>query len=579
MGRGQSFLQGALILMAAAVGVKVVGALFKIPLSNLIGGEGMGYFNTAYGLFTPVYALSVSGFPVAVARLVARNGQQGRFTEIRRVLRVSIALFLLTGSLGLIVLVLGAAPFSAFVGNPGAKPALYAIAPGVFFGCLMSAYRGYYNGLQNMVPSAWSQLVEAGVKLVLGLVFCWGTLKGLAWEYREWGTVLGRQVSGQAQAQSLWIAYAAAAAILGVTVSTAAGWLYLWFRHRGKGDGITQRELSQSPPSRSREEILSELVRIAVPVCLGALITNLTTVIDLTSIMNQLGRALEMDSGTVLAQYRGLLPQGISLSGVPNYLYGAHSFAVNLFHLVPAVAASLAVSALPAVTAAWTRGDPREMGAGVESVLRVTALISFPAGVGLSVLSQPILMVLYRSRPQEAMIAAPVLQWMGIAAVFAAMGSTVNSMLQAVGKAKLPVWFLLVGAAIKWGMNLMLVPIPQINLLGAAWGTLCCYVVMFLLGTAALCRSTGIHPRWGGVLIKPAFASLCCGMAAYGSFHGISCLESCPMPFALGVAVICGGLVYVTMLLLLGGIMKDDLMMLSKGEKIVKLLEKHHCIG
>ena len=113
MGRGQSFLQGALILMAAAVGVKVVGALFKIPLSNLIGGEGMGYFNTAYGLFTPVYALSVSGFPVAVARLVARNGQQGRFTEIRRVLRVSIALFLLTGSLGLIVLVLGAARFAA----------------------------------------------------------------------------------------------------------------------------------------------------------------------------------------------------------------------------------------------------------------------------------------------------------------------------------------------------------------------------------------------------------------------------------------------------------------------------------
>lgn len=577
MRKRQSFLQGALILMAATAAVKLVGALFKIPLSNLLGGEGMGYFNTAYGLFAPIYALSVSGFPVAVSRMVAEQGEKGRFRDIRRVLRVSFWLFLLTGLLGLAVMLVGARPFVTLVGNAGALPAVLAIAPAVFFGCLMSAYRGYYNGLRNMNPTALSQIVEAIVKLALGLGLGYAALFWAGREYAEKGTVFGQAAESALQAQSLSLQYAAAASVLGITVSTAVGLIYLLLRHKIRGDGITGGELTGSPTPYPKERLLKSLIAIAVPVCLGSLVTNLTSLIDLASIMNRLGTAIGLDGGTVFAMYEGLLPQGMTAAALPNYLYGAQSFAVNIFNLVPSLAAALGVSALPSVTAAWTRGNREEIGRSVESVLRITALLSFPAGIGLSVLSRPVLLLLYGARPQEAMIAAPILRLMGIAAILVSLSSTIGSMLQAVGKAKLPVYFMLAGAGVKLTLNFFLVAIPRVNIQGAPVGSLCCYGCMVLLGLVGLCRSTGICLRVESVFLRPLAAALLCGGGAYAVYGALA--GRFPSAVSVGGSIACGGVIYLISLILFRAVEKSDLLMLPKGEKIAKLLEKHRLIG
>ncbi len=577
MRKRQSFLQGALILMAATVAVKLVGALFKIPLSNALGGEGMGYFNTAYGLFAPIYALSVSGFPVAVSRMVAEQGERGRFRDIRRVLKVSFWLFLLTGLLGLAVMLVGARPFVALVGNAGALPAVLAIAPAVFFGCLMSAYRGYYNGLRNMTPTAVSQITEAVVKLGLGLGLGYAALYFAGREYGERGTVFGRAAGSALEAQSFSLQYAAAAAVLGITVSTAAGLVYLLLRHRIRGDGITKAELAASPAPMPGEKVLKALIAIAVPVCLGSLVTNLTSLIDLASIMNRLGEAIRRDGEMVFAMYEGLLPAGMGTGALPNYLYGAQSLAVNVFNLVPSLAAALGVSALPSVTAAWTRGNRAEIGRSVESVLRITALLSFPAGIGLSVLAKPVLLLLYGSRPQEAMIAAPVLRLMGIAAILVSLSSTIGSMLQAVGRQRLPVYFMLIGAGVKLSLNFFLVAMPQVNIQGAPVGSLCCYSCMVVLGVIGLCRSTGVRLRVGSVFLRPGAAALLCGGGAYAAYGLLD--GRCPLAVSVGGSIACGGVIYLVALVLLRGVEKSDLMMLPKGEKIAKLLAKHRLIG
>lgn len=152
----QNFLHGALILMSATVIVKIIGYFFKVPLKGIIGVSGFGYFNAAYGLFNTLYALSVAGMPIAVSRMVAQNMQQGRYRDVRKIKRLSTVSFLCTGLLGTLLMFAGAGPYVRFAENPNAFLAVFVMAPAIFFVCVSSSYRGYYEGLRNMYPTAWS---------------------------------------------------------------------------------------------------------------------------------------------------------------------------------------------------------------------------------------------------------------------------------------------------------------------------------------------------------------------------------------------------------------------------------------
>ena len=284
----QSFLHGAIILMVATVIVKLIGAVFKIPLTNLIGGEGMGYFTTAYGLFNPIYALSIAGLPVAVAKMVAENAALRRFKDIRRIMRISTALFFIMGIAGLSLIVFGSGLFVRAVGNPGAFWSVIAISPAIFFGCMTSAYRGYYQGLRNMYPTAVSQIVEAIIKLAGGLLGAYLMLLWGARQFESGGSVFGQAVATMEQAQAASLPYAAAGAIFGVTLSTLGGAAYLWISHKCRGDGITEAEVEASPEPRPAKQLRRRLIRLAIPVCLGAVAVNLTSMIDLVSVMNRL---------------------------------------------------------------------------------------------------------------------------------------------------------------------------------------------------------------------------------------------------------------------------------------------------
>ena len=167
----QNFLQGAVVLMVATILVKVIGALFKIPLMNMIGGIGMGYFNAAYQLFNPLYTLAVAGMPIATARMVAESVAGGRQREARKIMKISRAIFLVMGIAVFILMAAGSGLFVKAIQNPNALWSVLALAPAVLFGCVMSSYRGYYQGLRNMFPTAISQVIEAIVKLLAG-IFC-----------------------------------------------------------------------------------------------------------------------------------------------------------------------------------------------------------------------------------------------------------------------------------------------------------------------------------------------------------------------------------------------------------------------
>lgn len=589
---GQNFLQGAFILVMATVLVKVFGALFKIPLNNLIGNTASGYFGSAYDLFVPIYSVCVAGLPVAVSRMVAETSARGRYRDSRKIFRIALLLFFLIGFIATVLIGAFAQPFVSIQESPGAFWAVLAIAPAVFFGCVMSAYRGYYEGLRNMYPTAISQLIEAIAKFAVGLLFAFAVIKIGQKQYVDSQIVFGTainispELTGtdrveaiREQIQLAVAPYTALAATLGVTASTIVGTIVLLLRHKLKGDHISAEDLATSPPAMSTKALTVKLLKIAIPVSFGSLATNLTTLIDLFSIKGQLNNLAKNHTDVMMQMYGNFMPADIPIEMIADELWGVYAVSVlSLFNLVPSLCIAFGKSALPNVTACWARKDVTGTKRNIESVLRITSLLAIPAGIGLSVLSKPIMEFLYQS--DTAAIGAPILFLLGPACIFVSIITPVYNMLQAVGRVDIPVKLMLLGALIKTISNFVLVGIPSLNIRGAAIGTILCYGVICVWGIFILCRRTKIALNFKSVFIKPLIASLLMGAGAWASNGLLRYI----LPQKMGdiitlIAIAIGGLVYVIALLLLRAISKDDILMFPKGEKIAKVLEKRGIIG
>ena len=571
----QGFLGGALVLLLAVAIVKGIGALFKIPLNAVIGDVGMGYFGTAYTLYNPVFSLATAGFPVAISRTASEWLARKRYRDVRRLHALSVPIFLLLGALACAFMLLAAPPFLSFInrGDQNALAAVYTLAPAVFFGSLSAVYRGYYEGLGDMRPTAFSEVAEAVCKLVIGLSASCFVMHRAMEEYGAAGTVFGSPVTSEEYARSAALPWAAAAALLGVTVGSVISFLVLWLTYRLRGDGITREQLARAPAPARRKTIVAALVRTAVPVALGALAVNLSSLVDTAFLQNRMNALMQTDAETLLSQYGSFLrPEDIAQGRVPTALFGCYTNALTLFTIVPAMTQAFGISALPNVTAAWAGGSRVKLEHSVENVLRISALVTMPAGLALSVLADPIARLLGYNP-----ISGRILVLLGLGAVFAAVNVPINSMLQAVGRIDLPVKLLCTGLVIKVGLNYVLTGIPEINVMGAGVGTLVCYFFLAFFGLAALGRETGLHMRLFRLFGKPL---LCACLAAATGWQTAALahrlwpgrLEALP---AMAVFL----LVYGICVLLFRVLRRSDINALPGGEKIAKILEKHRWIG
>ena len=569
----QGYLYGTLVLAAGTVVVKLIGAGFKIPLTNLLGGVGMSCFNVAYDLYYPLYALFVSGVPVAVAKLVSEQVARGQAQQASRLLHRALALFTGLGALGMGLMFLGAEWFSTLVKNPPAALAVRMLAPALFFGCLLAVLRGYWQGMRNMAPTAVSQVVEAAAKLCLGLGLAVAVTRwGLA-GYARTGRVFGQLCGSPAEARLALLPYSAAGAILGVTASTCCGALYLAWWHR------RHRPRRPAAPSfRGEGRLTRRLLAVAVPVCIASVISNLTSFIDLISVMNRLATAVERAPGLLLAQYRGLIPAGVGLEQLPSYLYGCYSgLTVPLYNLVPALTGTVGVSLLPAVSAAWAVGDREQLERNISSALRISALLAMPAGIGLCLLAEPILGLLYASRPQEAAVILPALRLMGLSSVLLALSLPVNAVLQATGRASAPVKLFCLGGAVKLGCNFVLVADPRLNIQAAPVGTLACCAVVLFGGLWQVLSHTRLQLSIAGVFGKPLLGGLGCGGAAWLAFRLLH--QRWTGGWTTLAAIAIGGIFYLFLVVRLKILTKADISMLPGGEKFRKLLEKRLRLG
>ena len=569
------FIKGALILAAANFAVKIIGAFFKVPLYNLIGEEGNGVFNVAYQIYTFMFIIATAGFPIAVSKMVAESIAKNDEYDARRIFETALILLGIVGLVGSTVLYFFADKLAGFLGNPSSAPAIRVIAPAVFFVSLVSAYRGYFQGKQNMYPTAGSEVTEALAKLLLGIVaaslFINMTVNPALTEDFDF---FGKQI----RSTDAKIIYSATGAIFGVTSGTLLALILMMIVFSCKEKRV-RPVLGQR--IRSRADILKSLIAIAIPITVGASVSSLTSLVDLATIMNRL-----VVNPDVFENYSHLFAEGtefarsameenweglILLQKKANSLYGMYTGqAQTMFNLPLTIIVALSMSIVPAISTALAErklGDAQEETA---SVLRITMLFALPCAMGFFVLSEPILRLLYTDAN-----ASFLLQKLAIAVPFVALVSVSNSILQAYGKVYYPVINMLVGGVVKVAMNYTLIPLWGVD--AAPVATTVCYGIIAALNLFCIMRILKVRLNFLYMIVKPLIAALIMGAAVvlvYGWLENLMPASKLVTIAAIGAGVA----VYGIAVLLVKGLKKEDVLNLPKGDKIAKILEKYKLI-
>ena len=518
----QSFLGGAAVLAFGIMAVKVIGAVFKIPLRNILGEGGSADFSNAYNIYATMLTISTAGLPVALSKLVSEAYARGRTRQAQRTFRLSLIVFLVLGLLSFALMWWGNDYLAGLLNNPRAAYGIRTLAPAVVcVGCL-SAFRGYAQGRQYMTPTAVSQILEALCKLVFGLALSMWLLK-----------------IGQPD-------YIAAAGTILSLVYMAVNYL----RHRPA--------VQSGERCATGRAIVRRLLALAIPITIASSMVSIITLIDTSLVQGQLQNAL----GYTLDETRAL--------------YGNYSACMDLYNLPSSLMVALTASVIPAVSASITQHNERQTARIVRSSFRVTALLAFPMGLGLWSLSGPIFRLFYPRYDGE--LGGQLLSVLGIASIFVCLMLITNSILQSYGRVNIPIVTMLIGGVVKIVLNYNLTAVPDINIHGAPIGTLVCFSLTAILNLIAVSRVASFRLNYPGYFLRPLLASLVMALSARGVYalcaHFLLTEESGRMMMLLcvGAAIAVAVIVYAALVLALRIVTRDDLALLPKGEKLACIL-------
>lgn len=531
MSKDNKFLKGAAILGAAGILIKILGAIYRIPITNIITSEGMGYYQTAYPLYTLLLALSTSGVPVAISKLVSEKRALGDPRGAYKVFKVALVGLFIGGILTSVVVAVGAKSIVEMMGNPNAYYALIALAPATFFVPIMSAFRGFFQGRQSMVPTAVSQTVEQIFRVFTGLALA--------------TILLGRGIP-----------IAAGGASFGGSAGAIAGTLIIVIMYFMQRNSIKE-EISLGTVKReySTSRIVKDLLTIAIPITFGAMIAPIMDTID-----------------TPLVLYR---LQGIGYTEAQaNDLYGQlKGMAQTLINFPQVFSVAIAMSMVSAVSTAYATKNREEIKSLISSGIRITLLIGFPAALGLFVLSTPIINLLYaKSTPEVIASTGRILSVLSFSVIFLTLVQTLTAMHQGIGKTLIPVRNLAIGAAAKLVLSYILIAIPSININGAAISTVAAYAIAAILNLKDLIKVTKVRLNYRNIIFKPFISSVGMAIAARLVYNVIDTPLGGKWATLFGVGA--GVLVYAVLLVITGTLTREDYMLIPKGEKIATKMEK-----
>ena len=556
----QSFLHGTALLALATAVVKVIGALYKIPLNAIIGEQGFGYFNTAYQIYNVLLMISTAGLPVAMSRMISQSSSLGNYKQVRKVYTVCRTIFLSLGLISALLMGCFAGPLANFMGQPNAKASIAILAPASFLICLMSTYRGFFQGQSNMAPTSTSQVLEAAVKLVVGIA----------------AAVLLKFYFNS-------IPLAAGGAILGVSVSCLVSSFYLNRCYRkAMKDLPVDGEVTSSG-----KEIAKGLLAIAIPITIGSAGLQLLTALETGIYMDRLfenvnalsdSRLVEMlksyglyNDPSVTGVYENVLRSDL-VQKIIDTQKGIYDMTVTIFNMPCSFITPITVSIIPAITAAITTGDHKTARSTEESATRVTALMAMPCAMGLFVLAEPVTGLLGGYSGEKLVLATLLMRILSVCIMFNATVLLTTAMMQAHGHVVLPVVNMFVGGILKLVAIFVLTGNPHIGILGTPVGSLLCYVSITVLNLISVRKVLKDPPKVLKQMLRGFLSAVIMGLFAFGAWYGLKALGITSNLVLCVPPILVGAVVYLVCAVTLKAITREDCLLLPKGEKIAKLL-------
>ena len=501
-GKREGFLLGALMLSFSGLLVKISGLIFRVGITGLVdqNDAAMSHFSAAYSVYTFLLSLSTSGIPIAISAMVSKSLALGKYKDVKLIKYVTVV-FVAFGAAVSALGMIFARPIAQFINNDDSYYCMFLIMPSVFFISVVSVYRGFFQGYNNMKPTSVSNLIDAAVKLVAGV--------GLAAYLQKIGQPPHIVVAG---------------AIAGVSLGALGSCLYMFLRYifRNKDYRISVRQFmsDEGTPTKS---LMKEFMMIALPVALSSITVQLMGLIDTTVIINRLKTFMT----EVEAQAA----------------YGAYSTkATTIFNLPSFFIITIGVSLVPSISAAFAKKDSVLVKRTGNLALKYSAIIAFACALGLSAVSQPTIQLIFSG---STPLAGELLSILSLSLVAVGFTNVTTYMLQAIGKAYQTVISTVIGVILKSLLTFLL--LEPFGIYGAPIATNIAYPVMFIINLLYIKKYLGFVPNFVDILVKPLFAGIACWAAAWGTLKLFD-MWNISQKIALFPAIILGAIVYIALL-------------------------------
>ena len=539
--RNQNYLKGAAILAAASILVKIISAIYKIPLFQIMDASARGTFQVTYNVFTLILTISTAGVPAALSRMVSSANASDNNKLAKRYFAVALPAFIIIGFVAMLVMFLFADNFAAFMNNSLAAPGIRVLSPAVFFVCIIAVYRGYAQGHGNMIPTAISQIAEVICKAIIGIAAA------------LWLINLGHDTP-----------IVSAGAIAGVTIGLGVSVpILVWYKQKsdraiGISDSTTIISDSVMPKTPGSLNIFGRIMKVSLPITLTATSMSAMVFIDNVIVLGRLQSAL------------GYTEQQAS------ELWGVYALGLPIYNLPLAIAVPISLSIIPAIAAALTREKPGEAGVIMQSSLKLVNLISMPASAGLIILASPIIKALYG---YDLPLAANILTVLGFAAFFACLQYITTAILQANGHERITLVIFPIGAIVKIAVAYFLSGNPNIGIIASPLGTLACFIVISTLNICLIRAKVKEKPKFSKAFFRPLLCTAVMAVATFLTYEGLFRLglgtigtHRLAITAFLMVAILVGILVYGIFVVVTRTVTMDDMKLVPRGAKLAKLL-------
>lgn len=534
-------VQGSVLAVASMI-ARIIGMIYRIPLTNIIGDEGNGYYSCAYEVYSLMLLISSYSLPTAVAKMVSERLARGEVKNARRVYREAMLFAIVTGAIAGLIVFVGADWIAGdLMRNPLSAIALRVMGPTVLIVAVMGVFRGYFQGMGTMMPTAISQILEQIVNAIISVA--------AAYYLYRYGKTIGDVLYQEDYAA----AYGAAGGTLGTGAGALAGLLFLMFvgslfhavyKRQRKHDRSTQVE--------SYSSMLKPMILIILPVLLSTTVYNISGIID-----------------------QAIFYRSMENHQVENYveLWGIYSGKYKVLINVPiALASAITSSLIPSMTAALQKRSRKLVNNKINVAMRFVMLLTIPCAVGLSILASPILQLLFNDSSQ---LPASLLQVGAVAVIFYAMSTLTNGILQGLNRMNVPVINAVIALVLHIACLYLMLDVFDLKLYAVVYANIFFSVVMCILNAIGIWRTVRYEQEIVKTFLIPVMAAGIMGIVAvvfYNLFMAVIHSNTIAVTGSVMVAVVA----YMVAILLFKGISREEMIQMPMGLRMAKIVDKLH---